>query len=128
MNKLGIDDLVYKNITISVSDVSEGIKISFIGSIDMEYPQKELDAYFDYIHEAVLKKNIKNVFCDFQKLGYINSRGIRCLVRWIMQNTEAAAFKFQYHFIFIISKDYRWQKTSLGFLTTLSPEFIHVQE
>ena len=127
MNKIKVDNLTFEKIFFDISDIQDGVKISFKGSIDMEYPQLTLDDFFNQIHEACIQENIKNVYCDFHNLSYINSSGIRCIVKWIMNLIKMSDTEHKYKMTFIISNDYEWQAASLGFLAKLNPGLIKVK-
>ena len=126
MNKIQIENLDYENVSITIKDINVGIIIKIHGSIDMSYPQFKLDPYFERIHQAVLSFGIKKVYCNLHNLIYINSSGIRSLIKWIMTNINLKDTGNAYHIIFKISSEHKWQSASLGFITNLCPEFIHV--
>ncbi|MBN2440171.1 MAG: hypothetical protein JXJ04_02460 [Spirochaetales bacterium] len=128
MSKINVENLVYDDITLIISDITEGIKLSFQGSIDMEYPQQKLDGYFMKIHEELISNKIKNINCDFNQLSYINSSGIRCLVKWIVNLINIKDSEQKYIMDFYINKEYEWQVASLGFLSGLCPELIHIKK
>jgi hypothetical protein len=128
MNKIQVDDLVYENFTFTLRDTDDGIMISCDGTIDMEYPQTTLDTYFGRIHEAVINNKIKTVYCDLTQLLFINSSGIRCLIKWLMRLKDIKDSKKRYNMIFLISKEYEWQHSSLGFLKELCPDLIQLKE
>lgn len=128
MNKIQVENLTYEHITFDISDTHNGVKVSLKGSIDMEYPQLTLDGYFSQIHEALIQYCIKNVYFDFRNLSYINSSGIRCIVKWIMNLIKMKDTEKKYIMTFIISKDYEWQSASLGFLSQLNPALIKVKK
>lgn len=128
MNKIQVENLVYENITFDIIDTDDGIKVSFTGSIDMEYPQFKLDPYFDQIHEAVIHHKIKNVYCDFQGLSYLNSSGIRSIVKWIMKAISIQNSHDEYKITFILSKEHSWQHVSLGFIANMNPALIHLKK
>ncbi|MBN2534135.1 MAG: hypothetical protein JXB88_14695 [Spirochaetales bacterium] len=128
MSKIQIENLIYENITLYIVDTSDGIEIAFKGSIDMEYPHFKLDPYFERIHKAILQKKIKYVYCNLQELCYINSSGIRSVIKWILDLTAMKDSDDAYHIIFVISKEYKWQSASFEFIVNLCPELIHIQK
>ena len=127
MNKIQIENLVYEDVILDISDTDDGVKVCFKGTIDMEYPQAEIEPFLSQIHETVIEKKIKNVYCDYQELSYINSSGLRCLVKWIMQLSEIKDSENAYHLFFILNAEHKWQLSSLGFIVNMCPSHVHLQ-
>ncbi|MBN1696147.1 MAG: hypothetical protein JW881_01425 [Spirochaetales bacterium] len=128
MNKIQVESLQFDNINLILTDTDDGIMLSFEGTIDMEYPQSVLDDYFDRIHVAVIEKGIKTVYCNLENLRFINSSGIRCVIKWLLKIKDQTEAGKQYRLVFCISNQNEWQLSSLGFLKELCPSLIQLQE
>ena len=128
MNKIQVENLEYENITLYVNDTDDGIEILFQGSIDMEYPHERLDPYFNQIHEAVIQKRIKHVYCNFKELQYINSSGIRSIIKWILELKGLKDTDNFYNMTLVISSEHKWQVASFEFIAKISPAVIQIKK
>ena len=128
MNRIQVDNLHYENISLYITDIDDGIEIAFKGSIDMEFPHLTLDPYFQQVHEAVLLRKISHVYCNLQELSYINSSGIKSIMKWILDLTGMKDTDNSYHITFIISNEYKWQSASFEFVVQMCPGLIHIQK
>ena len=63
---------------------------------------------------------------DFSKLTFLNSSGIKTLIKWITKVTPLPADK-KYNFKVIANSQITWQETSLKMLSMLAPGLIEIQ-
>jgi hypothetical protein len=115
MNNLNIGELSQEGFRIEVADIKNTVTVIFEGSIDIQEPQYVLEDYF------------KTVYCDFNKLQYINSSGIKCLLKWILKNYQGLDQNQKYAYIFVIDENTKWQADGIGFLKRIAPELISIQ-
>jgi hypothetical protein len=127
MNKLNIGELAQEGFRIEVADTKNTVTVIFDGSIDIQEPQYVLEDYFNLIHTKMIEKGLKTVYCDFNKLHYINSSGIKCLLKWILKNYQGLDQNQKYAYIFIIDDNMKWQADGIGFLKKIAPELISIQ-
>jgi hypothetical protein len=82
--------------------------------------------FFEQIHNNIIENGIKYVELDFSKLTFLNSSGIKTLIKWITKVTPLPADK-KYNFKVIANSQITWQETSLKMLSMLAPGLIEIQ-
>lgn len=127
MNRLKIGELAQEGFKLEVSDTANTVVVSFEGSIDIQEPQYVIEEYLNLVHTKMVESRLKTIYCDFNKLHYINSSGIKCLLKWILKNYQEMDQKQRYSFIFIINENLKWQADGIGFLKKIAPELISIQ-
>jgi hypothetical protein len=126
MNKLNIDPVQQDKIKVEVLDNAEGLKVTFVGDIDMEDPSIVLDPLFEKIHQGMVAKKIPFVVADFQGLTFLNSSGIKAVAKWIMKLAMLPPDQ-KYQIRIAHNKAITWQVTSLPTLTFLVPGAVKVE-
>ncbi len=126
MNRFGIDNVITEKASVELSDIDDGVLITFSGDIDIQNPEPIFVPFFEQIHANVLKEDIKYVELNFTKLTFLNSSGIKTLIKWITKVTPLPADK-KYRFKIIANKEITWQETSLKMLSMLAPGLIEIQ-
>ncbi|HNZ26032.1 MAG TPA: STAS domain-containing protein [Spirochaetota bacterium] len=126
MNSFGIDNVITEKATVELSDISNGMKVTFSGDIDVQNPEPIFVPFFEQIHNKVLENNIKYVELDFSKLTFLNSSGIKTLIKWITKVTPLPVEK-KYRFKIVANSEITWQETSLKMLSMLAPGLIEIQ-
>jgi hypothetical protein len=126
MNKLKIGELAQEGFSIRVVDTEDSVLVRFEGSIDIQEPQYVIEEYFNLIHSKMIEIGLKTIYCDFNNLQYINSSGIKCLLKWILQNYQEKNQDKRYSFVFIINDALKWQADGIGFLKKIAPELISI--
>lgn len=120
-----VDDLNFGNIEIRVKNTAGVPVIKFVGSIDMEYPNKLLDPYFAALHENIIENGVDKVTLDLTELTFLNSSGIKCFVLWVMKLQGLGVDK-GYKIEFLLTDDSPWQKDSIKFLLFLEPDLLSI--
>lgn len=117
--------LGFKNdkVQISVDERDGGMIIKFKGHIDDANPGAFLDPALEDIHQQVLAHKLGEVDADFTDLAFLNSSGIKSLIKWIMRQTELPEAQ-KYKIKFLYSSRITWQQTSLKALTYLAPKTV----
>ncbi len=123
MNRLGIPHLVLDKVTISITDIDDGVMISFAGSIDMRDPAQEILPFLSRIHDQVRVAGISQIIADFTRLTFMNSSGIRCLISWIMKVNDLGPGN-RYAMTMQYNPRITWQESSIRVLTKLFSEII----
>lgn len=84
--------LGFKNdkVQIAVEDGEALMTIKFKGKIDDADPGVFMDPTLEEIHQQIVANGLKEVNADFTDLGFLNSSGIKSLIKWIMRQTELA--------------------------------------
>jgi len=126
MNKLNINPVNQDKIKIEVLDNGDGLKIKFIGDIDMEDPSIVLDPLFEKIHQGMVSTKIPFIVADFNGLTFLNSSGIKAIAKWIMKLAMLPADK-KYQIRIAYNRAITWQVTSLPTLTFLVPGAVKVE-
>ncbi|HNZ27014.1 MAG TPA: hypothetical protein PLG34_10780 [Spirochaetota bacterium] len=125
MNKLGIEDFTSEDINIKIEDFDGGIRVAFIGNIDSQDPDSSLMPFFDRINSKIIENDIKQIELDFLKLNFMNSSGIKVIVKWAQLSLILPEHK-SYKFRILANSRVSWQVNSLKFLTMLYPDLIEI--
>lgn len=123
MSKFATLGLKNDKVQISVDEREGGMVIKFKGNIDDANPGAFLDPALEDIHQQVLAHKLGEVDADFTELAFLNSSGIKSLIKWIMRQTELPASQ-KYAIRFLYSSRITWQQTSLKALTYLAPKTV----
>jgi hypothetical protein len=122
-NKIGIDPCEKENAKIEVKDNEEGITVYFHGKINMQNPGAIFGPFFDEMHQKIVDNGIKNVTADFTDLQFLNSSGLKSIIRWIMNDANLPDDK-QYNIKILYNKEIGWQETSLTTFKDLVPDLV----
>ncbi len=126
MNKFGLSSVITEKATVELLDIPQGVKVTFSGDIDVQNPEPIFVPFFEQIHSNVIANGVKYVELDFSKLTFLNSSGIKTLIKWITKVTPLPADK-KYNFKIIANSQITWQETSLKMLSMLAPGLIEIQ-
>jgi hypothetical protein len=110
-------------VQIAVEDGEQLMTIKFTGKIDDADPGVFMDPTLEEIHGQIVANGLKEVNADFTDLSFLNSSGIKSLIKWIMRQTELADEQ-KYKINFLYSSRVTWQQTSLKALTYLAPKTV----
>ena len=97
MNKFGLENVVTEKANVELTDLDNGVKVNFVGDIDVQNPEPIFVPFFEQIHNNIIENGIKYVELDFSKLTFLNSSGIKTLIKWITKVTPLPADK-KYNF------------------------------
>jgi hypothetical protein len=103
-----------------------GIVVKFSGTIDHANPGEFLDPILDKVHSQVLEKKIPKVDADFTGLSFLNSSGIKSLIKWVMKQVELPKER-RYPINLVYSNKVTWQQTSLRAITYLAKDIVTVE-
>jgi hypothetical protein len=123
MSKFATLGLKNDKVQITVDEREGATVIRFAGNIDDANPGAFLDPTLEEIHQQVLAHRLKEVDADFTELSFLNSSGIKSLIKWIMRQTELPDDQ-KYKIRFVYSSRITWQQTSLKALTYLAPKTV----
>lgn len=126
MNKFGLSNVITEKATVELIDIENGVKVIFSGDIDVQNPEPIFVPFFEQIHTNVIESKTKYVELDFAKLTFLNSSGIKTLIKWITKVTPLPADQ-KYNFKIIANSQITWQETSLKMLSMLAPGLIEIQ-
>ncbi|HOJ63333.1 MAG TPA: hypothetical protein PLE45_02825 [Spirochaetota bacterium] len=126
MNKLGIDDYISSTISINIKDYENSVQIFFCGEIDMQDPEEIFMPFFENIHNKIIEVGLKEVNLNFENLNFLNSSGIKVLIKWIQKGLFLPE-KEKYKFKIYASSKIPWQINSLKLLSMLSPTLIEIK-
>jgi hypothetical protein len=120
MNRLNIASYSTEKTAIKVMDGRDGgLVLKFSGTIDHVNPGEFIDPLLDQVHSQVMEKRIPQVEADFTELGFLNSSGIKSLIKWVMKQTTLSEDR-RYPIRFVYSSKVTWQQTSLKAITHLA--------
>ncbi len=126
MNSFNIESVVTEKATVEVDEIVNGVRVVFNGDIDVQNPEPLFIPFFESIHNAVLDASIKTVELDFMGLTFLNSSGIKTLIKWITKVTPLPQDK-KYRFKIFANSKITWQETSLKMLSMLAPGLIEIE-
>lgn len=123
MNKFAPLGFKNESVQIAVEEREGAMVLRFSGNIDHPMPGEFLDPALEAIHQHIVKNAFPEVDADFTALSFLNSSGIKCLIKWIMRQTELPESQ-KYRIRFLYSSRITWQQTSLKALTYLAPKTV----
>lgn len=126
MNKFGLSNVVTEKANVELVDIANGVKVLFNGDIDVQNPEPIFVPFFEQIHANMIAQGVKYVELDFSKLTFLNSSGIKTLIKWITKVTPLPADQ-KYNFKIIANSQITWQETSLKMLSMLAPGLIEIE-
>ena len=77
-----------EKVQIGVEDGEAVMTIRFKGKIDDADPGIFMDPALEEIHQQIVANGLREVSADFTELSFLNSSGIKSLIKWIMRQTE----------------------------------------
>lgn len=80
------------------------------GNIDLMRPQEILEPFFEKVHAALMEQVVKRIKVDVKLLKYINSSGIKEIVRWVLKLNNTSPDK-RYKIVFQCNPNCSWQST-----------------
>jgi hypothetical protein len=120
-NNTGFDDFTTENVSIQVEEKDHSIRIIFTGMIDMFNPDQEVLPFLKGVHRKAMEETVENVEADITELSFMNSRGIKTFISWIMNLYELPADE-RYSLIIQYNPETTWQESSLKVMQKLFPE------
>jgi hypothetical protein len=89
-----------------------GWLLTFDGEIEAADPSAFLEPLLDSVHGRVMASRAPAMTVDITRLSFLNSSGIKCLLKWIMKilTLEIPA---RYTLTFRYSEQVTWQHVSL---------------
>lgn len=79
-----------------------------------------LSAFLDGVHQSARARRIRLVVVDLRQLEFMNSTGLKPLIRWVRQLADLPP-EAQYRIAFTHDGARRWQKASLNALACFAP-------
>lgn len=122
-NKLGLPNFAKESAKIEIQDNPNGVTLIFSGKINMQNPSTVFTPFFNEVHKRIVEASVKSVVADFTKLVFLNSSGLKSIIRWIMllaNLDESQQYKVQ----IVYSTDIGWQETSLTTFKDLVPDLV----
>jgi hypothetical protein len=122
-NKLGLPNFTKENANIEIQDTDEGVKLNFSGKINMQNPSAIFTPFFNKLHKKIVEAGVKKVNADFTGLVFLNSSGLKSIIRWVMLLANMDE-EDQYSIHIVYSNDIGWQETSLTTFKDLVPDLV----
>lgn len=124
---MSISNNVYKFFNNKLQIKIDGSSITMTGEINEKEPGKDLKDFFEELNLYFVDKKINEVSIDVRSLFFLNSSGIKEIIKWIMNLNEIYR-KSRGKIKFYCSKDITWQKPSFVPISNISPGIIYVDE
>jgi hypothetical protein len=99
------------------------LSIAFSGSGDLNAIEL-LAGYLIRVHEEALRLAVREVRCDFRKLGFMNSSCFKSFVVWIDTVKNAPT---GYKISFLTDPNIHWQRRSLEALRRLATNIVSIE-
>lgn len=118
---------LYKNDKTSIDLVEQGggLCIKFSGTIDQADPGQFMDPILEKVHAQALEKKSR-VDADFTNLSFLNSCGIKALIKWVMKlNTVPQPARYAIKLLY--SSKITWQQSSLKAITFLAKDIVTIE-
>jgi hypothetical protein len=126
MGVLNLDLHQSDEIALAVRTLPDGmVELTFAGAIEHPNPGIFLDPLFLDLHTRLLELRVPALRVDFTELAFLNSSGIKALIKWIMRVTDLPAAE-RYAIEFVYSSEITWQYASLKAITLLSRGAVRV--
>lgn len=93
------------------------------GTVLVEQPAKFMEPFFIDVHEAILDEGISEIKIDLRDLKFLNSSGIKEIVKWILK-VDALPDETQYSLMFLYNPETLWQESFISSIVNLNPEII----
>ncbi|OHD07280.1 MAG: hypothetical protein A2086_05425 [Spirochaetes bacterium GWD1_27_9] len=127
MTTLDIKNFITDKVKIEfIEETIEKVKLDFIGELDFENPESVVFPFFNEIHNKVISNKVKCVEVDFTKLEFLNSSGLKTLIKWIKTDITLPEDN-RYKFKIIATSKIHWQENALKVLPMLSPLLIEIK-
>lgn len=109
----------YKGIVLEVKDDY----VCLSGNIGVEHPGKFMEAFFIEVHDAFIKAGVKEVRVDIKNLKFLNSSGIKEIVKWVL-NIDQMSDETKYSLTILYNSDILWQEACISSIVNLNPNLI----
>ncbi len=120
MSVVNLDLYQSEDISVKCSEHPDGtVDLVFTGSIEHPNPGVYLDPLLADLHTRLLAQHAVALRVDFTGLAFLNSSGIKALIKWVMRVSDLAP-DARYSVQFTYTSDITWQYASLKAITLLS--------
>ncbi len=131
MAVLNITDLSYENITLAYSEQTDEngavfACLKFEGDMDMQDPDAICMPYLQDIHSQMTQNDVKKIQLDFRPLRFLNSSGIKLMVKRVQMMLILPADKV-YSMEILANSAVAWQDNCLKLLSLLAPKLINIK-
>jgi hypothetical protein len=110
------------NATLAVE--SSCLRVSLAGTADL-LVQEQFAKFLDSVHGCAMEQMTSRVLVDVNKLGFINSSCLKCLVSWIY-TVHTDALERQYQIVFLTDHTAPWQERSFHALSCMCTELVSI--
>lgn len=120
MSLLDLD--LYRSEEISLRCIEHSdqtVDLVFAGSIEHPDPGVYLDPLLADLHTRLLARRVLTLRVDFTELAFLNSGGIKSLIKWVMCVSDLAP-ENRYAVQLAYTSEITWQYASLKAITLLS--------
>jgi len=95
------------------------------GTVDLPDPGIVLNPYFEDFHNAIMERGSREVKINIDELEYINSSGIKSIIRYVMKILSLPPEK-QYKVKIAYNSEKDWQQSSFKPVTLLAPKIVEI--
>jgi hypothetical protein len=100
-----------------------GNVVTILGNIDQASPKTFLAPFFDEIHVAAEKEDVREIKVDIRGLSFLNSSAVKELIAWVLRRNRLPPEK-KYVLEFIYDSSILWQRVTMPTLSQLDPDFV----
>jgi len=124
MSQLNLMPVIMESFSIKPTLVPTGLKITLLGSADME-ARPNLSQFIPLAHAEAERLAVNEVLVDVHELYFINSVCLKSLVVWIdlIANSTRSS---RYRLTFLVDSHLHWQDRSILALQRMAPDIVQV--
>jgi hypothetical protein len=111
--------------TVNTKSMSQKPYVLFKGVIDLPDPGIVLTPYFTDVHNAVLADGYKEVIFDMSDLEYINSSGIKSIIKFVIKILTIDVSR-RYQVVINYTSKKGWQPSSFKPVMLLAPKIVRM--
>lgn len=131
MPLLSVSDFSYENIALAYSEQTDEngavfVGLQFTGDMDMQDPDAVFMPYLQSLHSQMIQNGIKKIQLDFRPLRFLNSSGIKLMVKWVQMILVLPPDKV-YSMEILANSAVAWQDNCLKLLSLLAPKLIKIK-
>lgn len=131
MALMNIPDFSFENVSFKFTEKYDENShpyayVAFNGEIDMQDPDSSILPFFESIHNEIIKNEVKLIQLDFVPLKFLNSSGIKVLIKWVQSILVLPADK-SYKVEILAKEDVAWQSNCLSLMSLLAPQLITIK-
>lgn len=120
MTPIDLSSYATEEISVAYAEPADrDATLTFRGTLEHPNPSVFLDPMLEEVHARQLTRGGRRLVLDFSALEFMNSSGIKSLIRYVMRLASAPAEQ-RYEVVLTYSPEVTWQYTSLKAVAMLA--------